>query len=149
MQWPLREPRYAEACPVVDGWSSFESYEPVKSKAAGRKAILPRLRVLVGKDIALGPGKVELLAFVHKTGSIGEAAKAMGMSYMRAWVLIKTMQRCFKKPLVHPVRGGAGGGGAELTETGRAALALYQQMDNACLKATRQQWLKLQRLLRS
>jgi len=69
-------------------------------------AIQPRLRVRAGDEIALGPGKVELLGFVRETGSIAEAAKQMGMSYMRAWTLIKTMNACFKEPLVEAVRGG-------------------------------------------
>jgi len=58
------------------------------------------MRVLCGDDIALGPGKVDLLALIGETGSIREAAERMGMSYMRAWTLIKTMNACFREPLV-------------------------------------------------
>ena len=67
-------------------------------------------------DIALGPGKVDLLTLIKKTGSIREAAERMHMSYMRAWTLIKTMNACFKEPLVEAVRGGKEGGGAEFLE---------------------------------
>ena len=92
-----------------------------KIKSAHDALLRPRLRISSGKDIALGPGKAELLALVSETGSISEAAKRMEMSYMRAWSLIQTMNACFKEPVVEAVRGGHKRGGAELTETGRRA----------------------------
>lgn len=119
----------------------------MKSKSAA-PSILPRFRIVAGKNVALGPGKAELLALVGETGSIGEAAERMDMSYMRAWTLIQTMNECFKEPLVVTSRGGQSGGGAELTETGRQALELYQQMEDASLRAVKGSWKKLQRLLR-
>ena len=121
----------------------------MKTKSARAPRLHPRMRVLCGDDIALGPGKVDLLALIGETGSIREAAQRMGMSYMRAWTLIRTMNRCFRQPLVTAARGGPQGGGAQLTPTGKQALALYQQMDEACLEATRNAWQELQKLLRS
>ena|SRR5688572_8776411 len=106
------------------------------------------MRILCGDEIALGPGKVDLLALIGESGSIREAAERMGMSYMRAWTLIKTMNGCFKHPLVEAVRGGRAHGGATLTRTGRMALKLYQQMDEDCLKATTARWKELRGLLR-
>ena len=121
----------------------------MKSKHPPLLSIQPRLRVRVGDDIALGPGKVELLEFVQRTGSITEAAKQMGMSYMRAWTLIRTMNGCFKEPLVVAARGGSkGGGGAKLTGTGCQALVLYQQINVKSRKAVQSDWKKLQKLLR-
>ncbi len=120
----------------------------MKTKPGRALAIQPRLRVRVGNEIALGPGKVELLELLRQTGSISEAAKQMGVSYMRAWTLIRTMNACFREPLVIAVRGGSkGGGGATLTETGSAALALYHQMDAQCLKATQPVWKRLRKFL--
>ncbi|MBU6402332.1 MAG: LysR family transcriptional regulator [Verrucomicrobia bacterium] len=107
----------------------------------------PRFRVLCGSNIALGPGKVELLTLIRTTGSIARAAKRMGMSYMRAWLLIQTMECCFRQPLVHALRGGKRGGGAKLTATGKQALALYHRMQTESLRATRQSWRNLQKLL--
>ena len=101
-----------------------------------RPIIQPRFRIICGRDIALGPGKAELLEHVQKAGSIAEAAKGMGMSYMRAWKLIKTMERCFKEPLVKVVRGGAGHGGAELTASGKRAVQLYRELERTSLKAS-------------
>ena len=103
--------------------------------------------MICGESIALGPGKVDLLGLVGKTGSIREAADRMGMSYMRAWTLIKTMNTCFKQPLVEALRGGSKHGGAKLTETGRKALKLYHAMEKACMRATKQQWKHLKELL--
>ena len=88
-----------------------------------------------------------MLGLVGKTGSIREAAERMGMSYMRAWTLIKTMNACFKEPLVEAVRGGSKHGGAKLTETGREALKLYHAMEEDCLRATKLQWKRLKGLL--
>ena len=85
---------------------------------------------------------------VAKTGSIGAAAKRMDMSYMRAWSLIQTMNQCFKEPLVLAVHGGrGGGGGAQLTKTGREVLALYRRMERASVRATARPWKELRQLL--
>src|SRR5437764_7485929 len=113
-----------------------------------RKLLLPRLRVMWGDEIALGPGKIELLKHIQDSGSILRAAKAMNMSYMRAWKLLKTMEDCFKSPLVSKSRGGKGGGNARLTATGEKAVALYDKMENDCLNATGKTWENLLRELK-
>jgi molybdate transport system regulatory protein len=114
----------------------------------GQAKIRPRLRILVGSQIALGPGKVALLEALSETGSITAAAKRLNMSYMRAWTLIRTMNGCFKKPLVSATHGGPrGGGGASLTPAGRKVLALYQRMDSRCLRAVDPAWKQIQKLL--
>src|SRR5580700_12341354 len=110
--------------------------------------IQPRYRVMLGPDIAFGPGKANLLEQVNETGSIAEAAQQLGMSYMRAWTLIKTMERSFAHPLVEVSRGGARHGGAKLTAAGKKALKLYRNMESESLRSTariRSQILKLLR----
>jgi len=120
----------------------------VKAKSRTTLELQPRIRIRAGNEIPLGPGKSELLGWVQKTGSITKAARKMGMSYMRAWTLIRTMNACFKEPVVVATKGGnKGGGGAQLTETGRRALALYESMNRKCLRAARPDWTKLQTLL--
>jgi molybdate transport system regulatory protein len=111
-------------------------------------SIHPRFRILRRKEIAMGRGKADLLQQIENAGSIAEAAKQMDMSYMRAWTLIKTMNRCFKEPVVVVERGGKTGGGAILTETGKNALALYRKMEIESLKATQGSWREFQKLLR-
>lgn len=70
------------------------------------------------------------------------------MSYNRAWTLVREMNRQFRVPLVEAVRGGASGGGARLTGSGRAVLRRYARMERACRKATQADWRVLQRFLR-
>jgi molybdate transport system regulatory protein len=93
----------------------------------------PRLRVLLGAAIAIGPGKADLLDAIAANGSISAAAKRMGMSYRRAWLLVDTMNGCFRGPLVASTRGGAGGGGAQLTPLGVEVLARYRDMEAKAL----------------
>jgi len=73
-----------------------------------------RIRVYAG-DLMRGPGKMELLAHVAEVGSLSRAAKEMGMSYMRAWNLVKELNRDSKRPMVALSRGGTRGGAAALT----------------------------------
>lgn len=104
--------------------------------AASPLVIEPRFRLHVRRR-PFGPGKAELLEHLARTGSIAEAARTMGMSYMRAWTLVKSMEQGFKEPLVHRLRGGSARGGAELTDTGREVLRLYREMESACDQAIR------------
>jgi len=114
-----------------------------------RVDVLPRIRVLRGEEIALGPGKADLLAAIAERGSISGAARQLAMSYMRAWTLIRTMNRCFRGPLVAATRGGAGKGAATLTVTGRKALRLYREMEAESRRASSRSWRELRRLIRS
>jgi len=96
----------------------------------------------------LGPGKVELLTRVAESGSLSKAAREMKMSYMKAWLLVQVMNRCFHQPLVTMERGGAHGGRAVLTDCGSEVLALYKAMEEAGVKAMKPSWSRLQKLLR-
>lgn len=87
-----------------------------------------KLRVFLGPDTMFGPGKAELLQNISETGSIAAAGRRMGMSYKRAWYLINSLNAYFQKPVVISTKGGAKGGGASLTETGKSVLAHYQSM---------------------
>lgn len=86
------------------------------------------MRVLADSTVAIGPGKADLLDAIATTGSISAAARAMRMSYRRAWILVDTMNTSFRKPLVDTAKGGAEGGGAKLTPTGRAVLTRYRAL---------------------
>ena len=106
-------------------------------------AVRPRLRVFHGDQIALGPGKVDLLQAIDEAGTLAEAARRLGMSYMRAWKLLQTMNACFQGPLVDTSRGGSGHGHATLTATGRAALTLYRRMERETEQAIEPAWQEL------
>ena len=90
-----------------------------------------KLRVMYGPEIAIGPGKAELLEAIAGTGSISASAKRLGMSYRRAWLLVDTMNRCFREPVVASAAGGAGGGGAHVTAFGHEVLARFRAMSRA------------------
>lgn len=90
----------------------------------------PRIRLLHRSDIALGPGKVELLNGIAELGSIAAAGRRMGMSYRRAWLLIDTMNRCFREPLVEANKGGVQGGGARITPFGLIVLERFHRLEN-------------------
>ena len=95
----------------------------------------PRLRILLGEAIAIGPGKAQLLEQIEATGSISAAARAMGMSYRRAWLLVDTMNQCFREPLVETAAGGKGGGGARVSPLGHEVLARYNAMERQAAAA--------------
>jgi len=88
-----------------------------------------RQRLLYGKAIAMGPGKAQLLEHIAATGSISAAARQMGMSYRRAWLLVDTMNQCFASPLIETAAGGSGGGGARVTPLGEQVLGLYRRIE--------------------
>ena len=110
--------------------------------------LLPRLRVIDGETIVLGPGKADLLDAIERHGSLRDAADEIGMSYMRAWRLVQTMNAAFREPVVVLSRGGRTHGGAELTDIGRQALDLYRAMEADTRRATRTAWKELRKLLR-
>jgi molybdate transport system regulatory protein len=94
-----------------------------------------RLRVVFGDQVMVGPGKADLLEGIRETGSIAAAGRRMRMSYKRAWMLVETMNAAFREPLVDSTRGGAHGGGAQLTRTGEAVLAHYRRLEERATEA--------------
>jgi len=98
--------------------------------------------------IALGPGKADLLAAIEVQGSIARSARSLGMSYMRAWTLVKVMNNSFREPLVEVDRGGASGGAARLTTLGQEALTIYRTLIEQSEKATRKTWVRLRSRLK-
>lgn len=122
----------------------FYMSDPQKPKIILR----PRIRILLGGEIVMGPGKAELLAHIVETRSLSESAKRMKMSYMKAWLLVQTMNRSYNKPLVQAERGGRAGGGARLTAHGRRVLSSYREMEVLSLAAIQGPWKKLRRMLK-
>lgn len=93
------------------------------------------VRIDFGSDRALGPGKIRLLETIGKTGSISKAARALNMSYRRAWLLVDDLNQCFREPVVVTKPGGAKGGGAALTPFGRDLIAKYRAVETRAAKA--------------
>jgi molybdate transport system regulatory protein len=109
--------------------------------------IEPNIRINAGRAFAFGPGKASLLEHIAATGSIREAAAAMGMSYMRAWTIARSLEKAFPEPLIVKSRGGASGGGAHLTDTGREVLRLYRDMEGRAREAVATHASRLQKIL--
>ncbi|EIZ79659.1 molybdate transport system regulatory protein [Novosphingobium sp. Rr 2-17] len=93
-----------------------------------------RLKIKVqlhcGDEIAMGPGKADLLEAIDREGSISAAGRAMGMSYRRTWLLVDAMNRCWDLPLVETTMGGKQRGGARVTDLGRSILRHYRTLQN-------------------
>lgn len=102
---------------------------------AGNRTLGARLRIVLERDVAIGPGKADLLQGILESGSIAAAGRRMGMSYKRAWYLVLTMNRCFREPLVEASKGGRAGGGARLTELGHEVLQRYRRMEAVSARA--------------
>lgn len=102
---------------------------PKKKASAKPERHGPRLRVLFSELTALGPGRAELMERIARTGSISAAAREMGMSYRRAWLLVEATNSAFVEPLVSTNTGGSGGGGAQLTDFGMSILGRYRAME--------------------
>jgi molybdate transport system regulatory protein len=87
------------------------------------------LRVLGKGAPAMGPGKAELVEHIHRTGSISAAARAMGMSYRRAWQLVESLNETYREAVVTTAIGGTRGGGARVTPFGRRLVAEFHAME--------------------
>jgi molybdate transport system regulatory protein len=78
----------------------------------------------------MGPGRAALVAHIGRTGSISAAARAMGMSYRRAWQLVEALNASFSMPVVITAIGGRRGGGAQVTEFGQQLVKRFHQMED-------------------
>jgi molybdate transport system regulatory protein len=95
-----------------------------------------RVSIVFESGARIGPGKAMLLQSIRDTGSISAAAREMGMSYKRAWLLLDSMNQAFTEAVVAAAPGGAGGGGATLTPFGAEVLERYRRIhDRAAAKA--------------
>lgn len=108
-----------------------------------------KAQLMTDGEIAFGPGKADLLDAIDKAGSISGAARLMGLSYRRAWLLVDTMNRCFREPVVESGRGGIERGGAQVTPFGRLILADYRKLQRALDTASARQAEKLRARLKA
>ncbi len=115
---------------------------------AGNKTVGTRLRIVLEPDVAIGPGKADILEGVRDTGSISAAGRRMGMSYKRAWTIVDALNQTFSGPLVATAKGGAKGGGAQLTPLGEEVLARFRRIEDLAEKAAAAEIAALRSILR-
>ena len=118
------------------------------SKKLETASCLPRIRVVSDSQIALGPGKVDLLEEIERSGSISKAARELGLSYRRAWTLVDTMNKSFKSYLVQGSAGGGKGGGSHLTPLGKKTTKTYRAMEKKAENAIQPDWKLIKRSLK-
>src|SRR5258706_10333329 len=104
---------------IFPGCEAVDTAMRRKKTLLGPVVLRPRMRVLCNGEIALGPGRVDLLERIAATGSLRAAAAGLGMSYMRAWTMLKSLNARFRSPLVDVARGGKTCGGGEVTKNRR------------------------------
>jgi molybdate transport system regulatory protein len=95
----------------------------------------PPPRVVIRLDFTdrgrVGPGKIMLLEQIAHTGSIAQAARALGMSYPRALTLLAQLDATLGEPAVIRTAGGAHGGGTALTPPGNNLVNRYRAIEAA------------------
>jgi len=106
------------------------------------------LRVIGAGSPAIGPGKAALVEHIAKSGSISSAARAMGMSYRRAWQLVEALNESFAEPVVVTAIGGTRGGGAKVTAFGMELVRRFRAMENKASAAIAGDLLQLTRRLK-
>jgi molybdate transport system regulatory protein len=89
-----------------------------------------RLRIDFSGACSVGIGKIQLLEGIATSGSLSQAARTMGMSYRRAWLLLADLNESFDQPVATTMTGGSGGGGAVLTALGKRLIADYRRLES-------------------
>jgi molybdate transport system regulatory protein len=97
-----------------------------------------RFRIDFHDRCSVGIGKITLLEAIARTGSLSQAARVIGMSYRRAWLLIDSMNADFDTPVISATVGGSGGGGAQLTSFGQELVQAYRKLEGCLTSLTTQ-----------
>lgn len=111
---------------------------------------MPRLTIRIDFDNGqhIGHGKIRLLELIAQHGSISRAAREMGMSYRRAWLLADEVNKLFNEPILETQHGGSGGGFARLTSFGHAVIGHYRSMEAQSMRLFSKQLDELERGLK-
>jgi len=103
------------------------------------------IRIDLGQERSVGPGKIRLLEVIRETGSISEAGRTLGMSYRRAWLLVNDLNTSFRQPVVTTQHGGVKGGGAAVSDFGIALINDYRAIEQAAHSGSAARLNRLQR----
>jgi len=86
-------------------------------------------RVDFHDQCSIGIDKIRLLEAIARAGSLSQAARNIGMSYRRAWLLTESMNTDFDTAVVDASAGGRGGGGTQLTSFGEELIEAYRELE--------------------
>lgn len=106
------------------------------------------IRVDLTGGYRIGPGKVALLEAIKATGSISAAARRLGMSYRRAWLLVEEVNTALARPAVASSTGGRQGGGAVLTSSGERVVELYRSIESIARSSAKDEFRAMGKLVR-
>jgi molybdate transport system regulatory protein len=110
-------------------------------------------RISIRIDLAggnrIGPGKIALLEAIRSTGSISAAARSLGMSYRKAWLLVEEINHALREPAVAAETGGRHGGGAIITPVGERVVGLYRAIEAHARTAAVGEFRTIAKLVRS
>jgi len=117
-----------------------------------RRGPMPDTRLSIRLDLTsgdrIGPGKIALLEAIQASGSISGAARALGMSYRRAWLLVEQINESLQEPAVTAATGGRQGGGAALTPSGERVIALYRSIEDIARSSAKEEFRAVGKLVR-
>ncbi len=106
------------------------------------------IRIDLAGGNRIGPGKIALLEAIRSAGSISGAARSIGMSYRRAWLLVEEINRTVREPAVTAETGGARGGGAVVTPVGEQIINLYRAIESQARSAAGSEFRAIGKLIR-
>ena len=110
---------------------------PIMAKAATQQIV--RFRVDFSSNCSIGPGKIELLESIGRNGSLTQAARALGLSYRRARLLLNDLTRSFSEPVATARVGGNRRGSMTLTDVGQQVIRSYRSVARAIESIVRSQ----------
>ncbi|HLB96913.1 MAG TPA: LysR family transcriptional regulator [Acetobacteraceae bacterium] len=128
----------------VFGYPAMPKRSPKRSEAASGSDRLS-IRLDLASGARIGPGKIAVLEEIGRSGSISAAGRALRMSYRRTWELVEDLNRSLGTPVVETAAGGSGGGGAVLTQAGKAVIERYRAIEMDTALAARKHLLALNR----
>jgi molybdate transport system regulatory protein len=117
-------------------YSSLNPFIMRQARHHGERAMTPAIRIRIdfSDNVNLGPGKIALLEAIKSTGSISDAARSLGMSYRRAWMLINSLKQGFTEAATVSSTGGKGGGGARVTAFGMSLIKQFRLLEREIAK---------------
>ena len=106
------------------------------------------IRIDLTNGDRIGPGKIALLEAIKSAGSISAAARQLGMSYRRAWLLVEEINESLQEPAVTAATGGRQGGGAALTPSGERVIELYRSIEDVARSSAKEEFRAVGKLVR-